>query len=120
MATNNEEVHPGDRDLFWSHIDEATGATSLHGYNFPRMTRTYTHQNGVAAVVSTSPDPSSTTTTISEQEQGLGEEEEAEIDFVAHVKDNYGQALTTDDEVVAIASDEDVGTINAMDLDLQA
>jgi hypothetical protein len=78
MATNNEEVHPGDRDLFWSHIDEATGATSLQGYNFPRMTRTYTHQNGVVPVVPTSTDPSSTTTTISEQ--GLGEEEEAEID----------------------------------------
>jgi hypothetical protein len=37
-----------------------------------------------------------------------------------HVKDNYSQALTTDDEVVAIASDEDVGTINEMGLDLQA
>jgi hypothetical protein len=115
MATNNEEVHPGDHGLFWFHIDEAIGATKpLQGRNFPRMSRTYTRRNGVVAAASTS-----TTTTISDQDQQeLGEEEEAEIDFVApddlHVEDDYGQALATDDEAAATANNEDVGTCNGL------
>ena len=65
----------------------------------------------------------STTTTILEQEQQrLGEEEEAEFGFVApddlHVEDDYGQALATDDEAAATASDEDVDDINETDLDI--
>jgi hypothetical protein len=107
MVINNEEVHPGDHDLFWFHVDEAIGVTtSLHGRNFPRITRTYTRPNGVAVAASTN-----TTTTISKQErQVLGDEEEAEIDFVApddlHVEDDYGHALTTEDESTATARDD--------------
>jgi hypothetical protein len=63
-----------------------------------------------------------TTTILEQEQQGLGEEEEAEIDFVApgdlHIEDDYGQALAIDDEAAATASDEDVGGINEMDLDI--
>jgi len=117
-STNHENVHPWDHDLFWSYVNKVICATILQDHNFPRMTRTYTRRNGAAASAWTS-----TTTRISELEQkGLGEQEEVEIDVIAlddlHVEDDYIQALALDDEAATTASDEDVGSINEMNLDI--
>lgn len=108
MATNNE-VHPRSWS-FLVYVGEATDATSsLQGRNFPRMSRTYTHRNVVAA-------STSTIAKISEEEQGLEEEEETEVDFVAPdyllIEDDYGH------EAAATACDEDVDGINVINLDI--
>lgn len=111
---SNDEVHPGD-NLFWSHVDEATGASQ--SLRAPRVTRTYSRlRRG---------DGSSTSTSIHEQvetvEQGSGgEEDDEEFAVVADdldIEDDYGRAPPTPDHDGAEA-DENEGGLNDIDLDV--
>ena len=107
---SNDEVHPGD-DLFWSHVDEATGASE--SLRAPRVTRTYSRlrRSGLA----------STSSSIHEGvEQGSGGEEEDEDYVVADdldIEDDYGQAPPTPDHDGA-PSDENESGLNDIDLDV--
>ena len=109
---SNDEVHPGD-DLFWSHVDEATGASE--SLRAPRVTRTYSRlrQSGLAST-------SSSIHEGVEQEQGSGGEEEDEDYVVADdldIEDDYGQAPPTPDHDGA-PSDENEGGLNDIDLEV--
>ncbi|KAG8060869.1 hypothetical protein GUJ93_ZPchr0002g25060 [Zizania palustris] len=84
----NDEVHPKD-DLFWSHVDEAIGASE--SLRAPRITRTYARTRRSV--------PASTSIIEEEEEEQVSRGEEDDEDhYVADdldIEDDFGQPPST-------------------------
>lgn len=84
------QVHGGDDDLLWAHVDEAIGASrSLRGRNVPRRAR------GDVICYSRRQDSSSTSNTHEED----SDNEEAYVCDDEEIEDDFGQEPTTTEEM---------------------